>query len=110
MWMAVFMGGPLSLGDRTTWVGVVGVDCCGGFRGGLGVDEVAQFLRWLEEGHLLGRDVDLGAGFWVSADSRVSLARAEAAEATDFYFVARLEGAYDGVEEYFDDDFSIAAG
>src|ERR1035441_9515606 len=95
--------------------GVVGVDVVGRFRCGktldaARIDRVAQLLRGLEERDALGGHIDALAGLGVAADAGVALARAEAAEPSDFDFVAGFERSYDGLKEGIDDDFAVASG
>src|SRR5580692_9622465 len=79
-------------------------------RGPIRVHRVAQLLRWLEERDPLGRNVYLRPGLRVAAGPGVPLPGPEAAEASNFNLVPRLEGYDDGVEEGIDDDLSVATG
>ncbi len=75
-------------GWRVVGIDVVGIDFRLGVGCGLGIHQVAKFLGWLEEGNLLGGNIDLLAGLGVATDAGVSLASAEAAEAADLDLVA----------------------
>ena len=75
----------------------------------LWVDQIAEFFRGFEEGYFLCGNVNFGAGFGITANARVALPRAEAAEAADFDFIPGFERADDRVEENVDDDFTVTA-
>ena len=62
-----------------------------------GIDEVAQLLAGLEVRYALGRHLDLGPGFRIAPDTRLALPNPKGAEAPDFYLVALLQRADDGV-------------
>src|SRR5687767_7403225 len=64
-----------------------------------GVDELAQPLADLEEGHALLGHVHAGAGLGVTALARVAVADAEAAEAAELDLVALGERVGDVVED-----------
>ena len=76
----------------------------------LGVDEIPEFLGWLEEGYLFGWDIYFCAGLRIAADAGVALTCAEASESTNLDLVAGLEGTDDGIEEHIDDNLTVATG
>src|SRR5215831_8280468 len=80
----------------------------GRLRSGV-VDEVLQLFAGLEERNLLGGHFDLFAGLGIAPYASTPSARAEAAEAADFDFVALLQRHDDAVEDGLDDGFGFLA-
>jgi len=76
----------------------------------LGVDQITQFFRRLEERHFLGWDIYFCPGFWIATDTGVALTRAETTKSANLDFVAGLEGTDDGIEEHIDDNLTVATG
>lgn len=88
---------------------------CGGRRSRCaalfaGVDDIFQFLAGLEKWDFLGGHFHSIARLWIAAYAGLSLAGAEAAEATDFNFVADAQRTHDAVKDSFDYDFTVLAG
>src|SRR5215467_13869885 len=71
------------------------------------VDEVLQFLTWLEVGNPLGRNLDLFPRFRIAADASVALAHAEAAETAHFEFVAGFQRLDNAFKQSIDNDLRI---
>src|SRR5207249_1911862 len=74
-----------------------------GARGGA-VDHILQFFAGLEVRNLLGWHFHARAGLRITADARLPLACAEAAEPADLDLVAAAQCLYNTVEYRFDDD------
>jgi hypothetical protein len=74
------------------------------------IDGVTKLFGWLEEGHTLGWDIDLGAGLGITSGASVALAGAKASEAANLDLIASLQCADNGFKESVDDDLTIAAG
>src|SRR5215472_1789842 len=83
-----------------------------GFFGGCRrvVYHVLKFFAGFEVGNLLSGHFDAGASFWIASNSRLALARAEAAKSADLNLVAATEGLHDAVEDGLDDDLGLLAG
>src|SRR5580693_5569715 len=74
------------------------------------VHKILEFFAGLEEGNFLWRYFDFFTRFGIAAHAAAALARAEAAEAADFDFVAILQGLDDAVEDRLDDSLGLFAG
>src|SRR5580692_3111536 len=74
------------------------------------VHKILELLAGLEERDFLWRNFDLLARLGIAAHAAAALARAEAAEAADFDFVAALEGLDDAVKNRLDDGLGLLAG
>ena len=74
-----------------------------------GIHQVFQFLAGFEEWNFLGRNLHTVTRLWISADTGLALAGAEAAKATNLDLVAHSKRAHDAVEDGLDDDFTILA-
>src|SRR5205085_11457675 len=74
-----------------------------------GVHQVFQFLAGLEKGDFLRWDLDLVACLGIAADARLTLARAEAAEAANLDFVAAMQRAHNAAEDSFDNHLAVFA-
>src|SRR5580693_9831764 len=73
------------------------------------VHKILEFFAGLEEGNFLWWDFDFFTCFGIAAHAAAALARAEAAEAADFDFVAILQGHDNAVEDRLDDGLGLFA-
>src|ERR1017187_2664203 len=83
---------------------------CGGGRRDIAVDHVLQFLAGLEEGNLLGRNLDAVASLGIASDAWFALPGAEAAKAANFNLVTRAQGAHHALKDSLDNDLAVLAG
>src|SRR6185437_11940178 len=63
----------------------------GGRRGFMNVDEVLQFLAWLEKRNSLGRHIHFCTGLRIASDSAAALPRAEATKTANLNLVVLLQ-------------------
>ena len=84
--------------------------CRSGLYRSVRVDRVTKFLRRLEEGNPLGRNIDFGSSLRVSARSGISLAGPEASEAANLDLVTGFQSSNDSVKECIDNNLSVTAG
>src|SRR5437762_13505748 len=85
----------------------IGQCCWSSSGGGTVVDQILEFLAWLEIGDPLGGHFDLFACFWIAADACIALPNAEASKAANLKFVAGLERLDDALEQRIDNDLRI---
>src|SRR6188474_1216407 len=71
------------------------------------VDEVLQFLAWLEIRNALRRNFHFFSRLGIASDACVALSNPEAAESAHFKLVAHAKRLYDAFEQRIDYDFRI---
>src|SRR5260370_21447453 len=110
----------VDLDGRSKTAGATGVERGAGWSGRHGarryvpshgdlivIDQILQLLAGLEIGNAFGGNFHPRAGFGVAADSRLPLARPEAAESADFNLVATPQGFHYAVEDRLDNNLRI---
>ena len=84
--------------------------CFGGWRGHGLVYQILEFLAGLEIRNALGRDFHTVSGLGITANSGLTLARAETAISANFDLVACAQRLYNTVENRLDDNLGIFSG
>src|SRR4051812_30340314 len=73
------------------------------------VHQIFQFFTRFKVRNALSRNIHPSTGLRIAAHTRLTAARAEASEATDFNFVSSAKGADDTVQYRLDNHFRVFA-